>query len=172
MHLKLCISIIFIQWKYFLLRYISFKLCIQYMTLVVWNRLQEYFTSRISKPYKSEPDLVWCWLSTKGQQTIAFAYFCTAQRMVFLFLIVGNSNTHKENTTDIICGLQSLMYLLPGSLLKSRPIVDPDFKKGMGREFPLWLSSNEPDWHPWGRGFDPWPHSVGYGNLVLPRAAV
>ena len=27
---------------------------------------------------------------------------------------------------------------------------------------PPWLSGNESDWHPWGRGFNPWPCSVGY----------
>ena len=29
------------------------------------------------------------------------------------------------------------------------------------REFPSWLSGNESDQYPWGRRFDPWPHSVG-----------
>ena len=27
--------------------------------------------------------------------------------------------------------------------------------------------ANEPDWDPWGLGFHPWPHSVGW-DLVLP----
>ena len=29
------------------------------------------------------------------------------------------------------------------------------------KEFPLWLNGNEPDYYTGGRGFDPWPHSVG-----------
>ena len=32
------------------------------------------------------------------------------------------------------------------------------------QEFLVWLSSNKPDWYPWGRGFDPWPRSVGLGS--------
>ena len=28
-------------------------------------------------------------------------------------------------------------------------------------DFPSWLSGNESDEHPWGRRFDPWPHSAG-----------
>ena len=31
------------------------------------------------------------------------------------------------------------------------------FKVGV----PLWLSINKPNSYPWGRGFNPWPHSVG-----------
>ena len=29
------------------------------------------------------------------------------------------------------------------------------------RKFPLWLHGNEPDWHPWGLRFNPWPCSMG-----------
>ena len=34
------------------------------------------------------------------------------------------------------------------------------------REFPLWLRRKESDWYPWGRGFDPWPCSVGCRSSV------
>ena len=40
------------------------------------------------------------------------------------------------------------------------------FFKTLWLEFPLWCSRNESDWEPWGCGFDPWPHSVGYGSGV------
>ena len=33
-------------------------------------------------------------------------------------------------------------------------------------EFLLWLSGNESYWEPWGCGFDPWPHSVGWGSSI------
>ena len=33
--------------------------------------------------------------------------------------------------------------------------------KRVDEEFALRLSGNEPDWYPWGCGFDPWPPSVG-----------
>ena len=36
----------------------------------------------------------------------------------------------------------------------------------MVQEFPLQLSRNKFDWHPWGHGFDPWPYSVGRGSCT------
>ena len=38
-----------------------------------------------------------------------------------------------------------------------------DFKtfKKYFKEFPSWLSANEPDQDPGGCGFDPWPRSLG-----------
>ena len=33
-------------------------------------------------------------------------------------------------------------------------------------EFPYWRSRNESDSYPWGRRFDPWPHSVGWGSTI------
>ena len=32
------------------------------------------------------------------------------------------------------------------------------------REFPLWLNGNESNYYPWGYGFGPWPHLVGWGS--------
>ena len=32
------------------------------------------------------------------------------------------------------------------------------------QEFLLWLSGNGSDQYPQGRGFDPWPRSVGWGS--------
>ena len=39
-------------------------------------------------------------------------------------------------------------------------------------EFPLWLSSNKPDWYPWGRGFDPCTPAQWVKDLALPWAVV
>ena len=40
------------------------------------------------------------------------------------------------------------------------------------KEFPLWLSSNEPHQYPWGCGFDPWPRSVGWGSSIAVSCGV
>ena len=39
-------------------------------------------------------------------------------------------------------------------------------------EFLLWLSGNEPGGQPWGRGFHPWPQSVGQGSSVAMSCGV
>ena len=39
-------------------------------------------------------------------------------------------------------------------------------------EFLSWLSRNDSGWHPWGRGFDPWPRSVGWGSNVAVSCGV
>ena len=39
-------------------------------------------------------------------------------------------------------------------------------KKKKIQEFPLWLSDNEPDQYPWGRGFNPLPRSVVQGSGI------
>ena len=39
-------------------------------------------------------------------------------------------------------------------------------------EFPLWLSGNEPDYYPWGCGFNPWPHPVGQGYSIVTSCSV
>ena len=61
----------------------------------------------------------------------------------------------------------SLSAFLPASPIRSEPATWSRhtaafvFKILIILEFLLWLSGNEPDWHPWGCGFDPWPLSVG-----------
>ena len=47
------------------------------------------------------------------------------------------------------------------------PIVIPPLKKNKLREFPSWLSGNEPSDDPWGCGFNPWVK-----DMVLPWAMV
>ena len=39
-------------------------------------------------------------------------------------------------------------------------------------EFPSWRRGNESNWEPWGGGFDPWPHSVGWGSGVAMSCGV
>ena len=39
-------------------------------------------------------------------------------------------------------------------------------------EFPLWHNGNESDWYPWGCGFDPSPHLVGWGYGVAVSCGV
>ena len=35
------------------------------------------------------------------------------------------------------------------------------------KELLLWLSGNKSNYYPWGCGFDPWPHSVGWGSGIV-----
>ena len=35
------------------------------------------------------------------------------------------------------------------------------------QEFPLWLSRNKSDWHPWRHRFNPWPHSWAKDPALL-----
>ena len=39
-------------------------------------------------------------------------------------------------------------------------------------EFPLWCSRDESDEEPWGYGFDPWLHSVGWGSGIAMSCGV
>ena len=39
-------------------------------------------------------------------------------------------------------------------------------------EFLLWLSSNKPNWYPWGCGFSPWLCSVGWASSVAVSCGV
>ena len=49
---------------------------------------------------------------------------------------------------------------------RAKYFVKMDNLKNQAQEFPSWSSRNESDQEPWGCGFDPWSHSVGWGSDI------
>ena len=57
-------------------------------------------------------------------------------------------------------------------LTKRSALCSIQTSKWLEGEFLTWLSRNESDQHPWGRGFDSWPCSVGLGSGIAMSCGV
>ena len=72
-----------------------------------------------------------------------------------------NARTPTSSFSFLLSEIQELSYGIRQAAITK-----------MGQEIPSWLSGDESDQHPWGRSFDPWPCSVGWGSRVAVSCGV